>query len=217
MSTSEIVPYSAIKVDGPDGEKFLQGQLTCDVTKVTEQPSFGAHCNRQGRVLSLFRVFQQNNAFYLLMPAEMIDTAMHALQKYAMFSKVTLKEEIPTQLPFSFSEQPHHDDVLNGIPRLYPATVGEFLPHYLNLVPLKAVSFKKGCYTGQEIIARMQHRGNIKQHLYPLKLDTAVTPGEKIKIDNKVIGTCVDYTIVDGQYITLAIMKDDVAEAFFTN
>ena len=47
-----------IKIQGNDAKKFLQGQLTCDVEMVTaEHSSMGAHCNREGRVISLFYLF----------------------------------------------------------------------------------------------------------------------------------------------------------------
>src|SRR5262249_31631341 len=56
--------------------------------------------------------------------------------------------------------------IQQGIPAIYPETSGKFLPHELNLHTLNAISFDKGCYTVQEIIARMHYRGKIKNHLY---------------------------------------------------
>lgn len=63
-------------------------------------------------------------------------------------------------------------DIENKIPAIYPETRGSFLPHHLNLVELNAISFTKGCYLGQEIIARMHYKGKIKKRLY-----TATHPG----------------------------------------
>jgi folate-binding protein YgfZ len=52
-----------------------------------------------------------------------------------------------------------------GHVRIYPATTGLFLPHYIGLPDKGYIAFDKGCYRGQEIIARMQYRGNLKYHL----------------------------------------------------
>lgn len=57
-------------------------------------------------------------------------------------------------------------DILSGLPTIYPQTADKLLPHHLNLVSLGGLSFDKGCYLGQEIIARMHYKGKIKKHLY---------------------------------------------------
>lgn len=53
-----------------------------------------------------------------------------------------------------------------GLPDPGPRSVGEFTPHMLNLERLGAVSFSKGCYTGQEIVARTQHLGKVKRRMF---------------------------------------------------
>lgn len=64
----------------------------------------------------------------------------------------------------------------NKIPVIDAKTAGEFLPHSLDLSILHAVSFKKGCYRGQEIVARMEYLGKNKKHLYLGKCHTTVLP-----------------------------------------
>jgi folate-binding protein YgfZ len=66
-------------------------------------------------------------------------------------------------------------DIYEGIPALYPATSGKFLPHDINLEKLGAIHFDKGCYTGQEIIARMHYRGKLKNHLYHTSIESTST------------------------------------------
>jgi folate-binding protein YgfZ len=56
-------------------------------------------------------------------------------------------------------------DIRAGIPEITAATSEQFLPHYLNLPALQALSFSKGCYHGQEVIARMQYRATIKKQM----------------------------------------------------
>ncbi|QJI41849.1 folate-binding protein YgfZ [Pseudomonas sp. ADAK2] len=58
-----------------------------------------------------------------------------------------------------------------GIGQVMPSTRELFIPQMLNLQAVGGVSFKKGCYTGQEIVARMQYLGKLKRRLYRLTLD----------------------------------------------
>lgn len=67
-------------------------------------------------------------------------------------------------------------DILSGIPTIYSQTADKVLPHHLNLVSLGGISFDKGCYLGQEIIARMHYKGKIKKHLYSGFVKSASSP-----------------------------------------
>jgi folate-binding protein YgfZ len=60
----------------------------------------------------------------------------------------------------------HLFDIIAGIATIYPETSGQFTPHQLNYPALGGVSFNKGCYIGQEIIARTQYLGKAKSRLY---------------------------------------------------
>lgn len=66
-------------------------------------------------------------------------------------------------------------ELLAGMPWLHPASSGRFLPQQLNLDRLQGMSLEKGCYPGQEIIARLQYRGQLKRRLFLL---TARDPGD---------------------------------------
>jgi len=57
-------------------------------------------------------------------------------------------------------------EIRAGIPTVYPATVEAFIPQMVNMQLLDGISFTKGCYCGQEIVARMQHRGTLKRRMY---------------------------------------------------
>src|SRR5690606_24460970 len=57
------------------------------------------------------------------------------------------------------------DDIRAGLPELRPATSGQFVAQMLNLDLVGAVSFSKGCYTGQEVIARAHYRGQVKRRM----------------------------------------------------
>ncbi|WP_286292531.1 YgfZ/GcvT domain-containing protein [Methylomarinovum tepidoasis] len=78
-------------------------------------------------------------------------------------------------------------DIRSGLPWVTAATSGRFLPQMLNLDLLGGISFDKGCYTGQEIIARTHYRGQVKRRLYrffaagaePPPPGTALVAGEE--------------------------------------
>lgn len=61
-----------------------------------------------------------------------------------------------------------------GVGQVFAASSELFIPQMINLQALGGVSFKKGCYTGQEIVARMQYRGHLKRRLY--RLSAAAVP-----------------------------------------
>jgi folate-binding protein YgfZ len=67
-------------------------------------------------------------------------------------------------------------DIRAGLPALYPATQDQFIPQMLNLDALGFLSFTKGCYPGQEIVARTHHLGEVKRRLYRVSAQASVTP-----------------------------------------
>src|ERR687895_1113575 len=67
-------------------------------------------------------------------------------------------------------------EILAGIPSVHPKTTEAFLPQMLNLEALGGLCFSKGCYPGQEIIARLQYRGQLKRRMYLGLANTAYIP-----------------------------------------
>ena len=79
--------------------------------------------------------------------------------------------------------------VAAGIPTISAATTEQYTPHMLNLDLLGAVSFDKGCYTGQEIVARTEHRGHTKRRLHHYRLESGTaTPGDRLLHENREAG-----------------------------
>ena len=71
-------------------------------------------------------------------------------------------------------------DIAAGVPRIDAATSEQFVPQMVNLELLGGVDFKKGCYPGQEIVARMHYLGRLKQRMYRAQAGSAVTPGTPV-------------------------------------
>ena len=88
---------------------------------------------------------------------------------------------------------------------------GEFFPHEANLDQLGAVSFKKGCYIGQEVVSRMEHRGTARSRIVPVDLNgPAPAKGSEIRAGDKQIGTLLSSS---GQMALALIRLDRLAEA----
>ncbi len=84
-------------------------------------------------------------------------------------------------------------DINTGIPIINKHNTLKYIPQMLNLDQLNAISFSKGCYTGQEVVARVQHRGKVKQRLYQIKTESGVviSPQEEVKNLDKKVGHVV--------------------------
>lgn len=85
----------------------------------------------------------------------------------------------------------HWLEIAAGIPRVTTATVEQFLPQMLNLELVGGVSFNKGCYPGQEIVARTQYLGKVKRRMYRVHVEAAVpVPGADVFASESVTQPC---------------------------
>lgn len=105
-------------------------------------------------------------------------------------------------------------DIMAGIPSIYPETCEVFTPHHINYQLINGISFKKGCYTGQEIVARMQYLGKLKQHMYQAVICSThpVTAGETVMMVDegnlKAVGEVVMAIKIPAGYQLLITMQD---------
>ncbi len=78
-------------------------------------------------------------------------------------------------------------EIRAGMPTIYPATAEEFVLQMANLNALEGVSFDKGCYPGQEIVARMQYLGKLKRRMFLAELETTELPppGAELVVSGK--------------------------------
>lgn len=111
-------------------------------------------------------------------------------------------------------------DIRAGIPTVYPQTRDTFVPQMVNLHLLDGVSFKKGCYTGQEVVARMQYLGKLKRRMYQARVEAAEkppAPGDKLysasSHSEQATGWVVDARgNGDGDYELLVVVEIEARE-----
>lgn len=103
-----------------------------------------------------------------------------------------------------------------GIGQVMPGTRELFIPQMLNLQAVGGVSFKKGCYTGQEIVARMQYLGKLKRRLYRLSLDAGELPHPGTPLFSPTHGSAIGEVVLAARTAQnielLAVLQAEAAE-----
>jgi folate-binding protein YgfZ len=74
----------------------------------------------------------------------------------------------------------HRLELLSGLPVVEAATVDQFVPQMLNYELVGGVDFRKGCYPGQEVVARSQYRGTVKRRMFLFEVAALAAPGQEV-------------------------------------
>jgi len=281
MQIVDLNNFDLIAIEGIEAKKFLQGQITCDVDKLTPSHSLeGAICNIKGRVIADFRLLEFQDICYLQLAADMANIVKPVLDKYMVFSRAEssiasnqfkrigiLGELNSTRIKTSFEQFPdeegkmsvsgntilikvpgliprhelwqfnpeatdqdgflnnlldneetissnHWDleDIRAGLAHVTPALAEQHLPEALNYDISGVISFTKGCYTGQEIVARMHYRGTAKKRLFcgisaesaeqPETIDVLVTE-KQTTLPGELLNSARDE---NGKWLVLAVL-----------
>jgi folate-binding protein YgfZ len=199
--------FMPIIVQGEDAETFLQGQLTCDVTKVTETPSLGAYCDIKGRVLANFWIEKISDGYTLYVPDSIVSKTLETLKKYGAFSKVDIAQAAAITAEI---ESDRFYFIKAEMAFVFGETSLLFTPQMIAWEKQGGVSFEKGCYLGQEIVARTQHLGKLKRHLHRFECHiTLSSPGDKLlDNDDKAVGVICDAISVGHKVLGLAVIQD---------
>ncbi|MGU9817159.1 CAF17-like 4Fe-4S cluster assembly/insertion protein YgfZ [Pseudomonas sp. LF135] len=127
-----------------------------------------------------------------------------------------VRAQLATQLQPADLNQWLLGQIRAGIGQVMPQTRELFIPQMLNLQAVGGVSFKKGCYTGQEIVARMQYLGKLKRRLYRLSLDATELPEPGTPLfapsHNSAIGEVVIAAKADQCVELLAVLQAEAAD-----
>lgn len=189
-------PFATICVSGEDAAGFLQNQLTADLRQLEPgQRLLSAWCNPKGRVICLFRVTRTADGFALALPAGLAETVVARLTMFRFRAKVDF--EVREAEPAELGVDGDVDDwrlanLRAGIPDIREQQSEQFTAHMLNLDLSGAVSLDKGCYPGQEIIARTHYRGASKRRLARFDSDAPLTAGDKLQHGDRTVGEVVN-------------------------
>jgi len=191
---------------------------------------FSAYLNTKGRILATFIVVKaSNNMYYLITSGEVVNQVLARLKMYVLRAKVTLEilaahvifsqaPAVPTfatialdnksflhitQEPVTNSDLQAFKQYLvnDGIGLIYTATQDELIPQHINFDKLGGLNFKKGCYVGQEIVARMHYLGKSKRAMYRFSTEHEVAIGNKVispKMNNQQVGIIVELAANSG-------------------
>jgi tRNA-modifying protein YgfZ len=206
---ARLTTLGVLRVSGADASRFLQGQLSQDLTRLPAADSLlaGLH-SPQGRVIAVLRLGLQGEAILLILPRELAATVSAHLSRYVLRAKVRIEDVSehatvygiatpegrrlqvvagdappPPGTPLGESQW-HLADIAAGLPQVYAATSGHFVAQMLNMDRLDGIAFTKGCYTGQEIIARAHYLGRVKRRMqrYLLTAGPAPRPGGTLRL-----------------------------------
>lgn len=209
---------AGLEIHGADAAGFLQGYLTSDTAQLTSskgQPT--ALTTLKGRVLANGWALRNpdDSGVLLALAADLVAATSGFLAKYLAFSKctavavdsATLADRLSSvELPPLVGPYRAADFdaalVASQVALVTAAVSDQFLPQMLGLTGIGAVDFAKGCYLGQEIVARAEHRGAVKRRLRTLRAAAAtsaehgvesLTPGSAITDgkSGKTLGTII--------------------------
>lgn len=198
---------STINVSGRDASDFLQGQLTNDISRLeSEAEILAAWCNPKGRVIWFGTLWATDSGFGLSAPAETAEDVVKRLTVFRFRSKVDfdIVADAGTVDPEFL--------VQNGYPFIGRAQSEKFTAHMLNLDLLGAISLDKGCYTGQEVIARTYYKGATKRRTLRFESEAPLAPGDKVSEGERDVGDVLNVAGTD----LLAVVPIDKADAPLT-
>jgi folate-binding protein YgfZ len=229
-------PRAYVRVAGPDAADFLQRMVSNDVEALAEGGSCEAMLlTARGRVLALMRVWRRGaDDFLLLTEPELGDPVRAQLVRMRLASHCEIEpEEHRSTLvlggvsgiengDYGIPAVEVLDDEVEGTPvggeelerlrilactpRHGPEIDERVLPAEAGL-DVRAVSFSKGCYPGQELVARLHYRGHPNRRLRVLDVAGAA-PGAEIRYGDKVVGS-VTSAVAD---VALAYVRTEVPE-----
>jgi folate-binding protein YgfZ len=197
-------PRAFVRVSGPDAEDYLQRMVSNDV----EALAVGEACDAllltaKARVIAPLRVLRRGvDDFLLLTEPELGEVVRTELVRMRFAAKAEIEpeehkswlvlggEEVLDDRPAGEEvgeEQLERWRIESGIPRWGREIDDRILPAEAGLDETH-ISFSKGCYPGQEPIARQRHRGKVNRKLRVLEIDGEAEPGDALSLDGKNVG-----------------------------
>jgi folate-binding protein YgfZ len=202
-----------IRVTGDDRVAFLQGLVSNDVNRA---PCWAALLTPQGKYLADFLILPDGDALLIDVDARLADDLVRRLGMYKLRSRVAIEPVAMTVArgtgpsPEGATPDPRHpalgwrlyggagDDGTDfdaiRVEQVIPETLVELIPNETFILEagferLHGVDFRKGCYVGQEVTARMKHKTELRKGLTRLRIEGEAPVGTPIMADGKEVGT----------------------------
>ncbi|MFK7837055.1 MAG: folate-binding protein YgfZ [Sulfitobacter sp.] len=206
-----------LRLSGPDAHDFLQGLVTNDVNRLSQGAVYAAILTPQGKYLADFFLIPEGEAVLLDVDATLGDMLSQRLMMYKLRAAVEIAVtdlhlhrglgETPSD-GFSdprapemgwraYRDTPQIEDTVDWdalrVQHLIPETGIELTQDTFILEAgferLNGVDFRKGCYVGQEVTARMKHKTELRKGLARVTVDGAVSVGTELTAEGKSAGT----------------------------
>ncbi len=205
-----------LRLSGPDTRSFLQGLVTNDVDKIDHGLVYAALLTPQGKYLADFFLLADGEDVLLDVAADLAEGLTKRLSMYRLRAKVEISaSELNVRrgtgdAPAKALRDPRHDDmgwrlygnetgddgsdwdairVTHCIPETGVELTSDSFILETGFEALNGVDFRKGCYVGQEVTARMKHKTTLRKGLCQVKIDGQAAPGTEITAAGKTVGT----------------------------
>lgn len=187
--------YKCSGISGVDAEQWLVEQFDISLTSNndTAHTSIGSIIRLDNEIVPRFIVVSTLAQFDTL--TQLLTHSAHEIQMPSLWQAI---------------------DCANAISHIVPQTQGEFVPQMQNLQMVEAINFKKGCYIGQETVARMHFRGLNKRGMFvlqsPSHIDCKVGDSVEKQLGEswRNAGTLINVAHVNNQTIACAVLPSDV-------
>lgn len=214
-----------LRLTGTDVRDFLQGLITNDINHLETGLVYAAILTPQGKYLADFFLVPAGDAVLLDVAASLGDALVQRLNMYKLRADVIIGEAdlhlhrgLGDQPADGFTdprhkelgwrayrETPQTDDTVDWtalrVAHLIPETGIELKPDTFILEAgferLSGVDFRKGCYVGQEVTARMKHKTELRKGLARVSISGAAETGSDITANGKIAGTLLSRTSDD--------------------
>lgn len=199
--------WRAIRITGNDADDFLNGQLTARVPAADSMAcQLAGYCHPNGRLLALLWLWRADGTLHAALPADTLDATIQRLQLFRLRSDVQfepadatvqgligpqdeqtpgrsgLRVAVGDNAPADADEAAWTAACIDaGIASIRAATREQVIPQMIGLEQLGGLDFRKGCYPGQEIVARLHYKGSLKQRMFRVDLGGhAARPGQPL-------------------------------------
>jgi folate-binding protein YgfZ len=206
-----------LRLSGKDTRDFLQGLITNDIEKIDHGLVYAAILTPQGKYIADFFLCAADDDVLLDADSAQADALIQRLSMYKLRADVKIEatdlhlhrglDAVPTDAMLdprsehlgwrAYRTEPqagsdtdwHHLQVENMIPASgHDLTADTFILE-AGFERLNGVDFRKGCYVGQEVTARMKHKTELRKGLALVKIDGAAETGTELLADGKAAGT----------------------------